>query len=836
MKNNEPKRLLSKNRKSSEGQGSNGEDDSSIENNGWISSNPKYESATLSLSLVHDGDRTRSSHNKNAVRFAKKPSTLAAAMDDGSSSSDSEGSHMNIISNRNKKKTNHNNGKSTKQSSIKSKKPTIARATFAKVANRVSKAGTRASTTPENTPSSTAASKANKASIPEGITSPSQLQWYRIILGQNKKGTYRERLQPCRKLSRGEVFEYKRKHGGGDFDNNNQGTTFIEYLTLSTEKNNKKRYLCVDNNLLIPFGYRSRDDISFTFNDDYLQRYMQEQRNICSPSQLEAQKLFIERVFHHAIQLEEELKEDAKKDLEDYYADCSVERGDSRVQFDVDEESESDNDRSDDEELDIPYTQAISLDPDNFEPIDENEKSNEPMRVGDVIQYYSPIFVAGDPRGLRETTVLAIDPKKDNPLVLDNAEYVPNDTNVKRIKVISGGELVDHPGIFRPIFRFKLVRAGRATMADAVRMQSSRFGGIMRNNMKKLKSKAEAEGFAPMDLMVSMKGVNDSSQSSSSGGSVHKPKASRKVQRQQSSSSSSESSDEESSDDESPVEESKPLASDRREVGKVEADRFDTPKLKENKENASSASCRDRKLSLGSLSSKASLGTSLASSDDDDSSIESVPLNLGENHRNMTQTCQQNKHGDVIKKAKTSGVLDLSISSDDSVHLSPRKATKKSTGATSAKQTRLKEYLSSDNSESSESSMEVIKPKKSKNTTFDNSSCSTATGSSKQGTELRKRTPDSKKLSSSYSSSASKASLSENSAESTAKRKRTPTTNRVKDVHSSASSTTASTTKQRKKETDSEATKDLGWTQTSGGWVKSDENTGFSLSIGRFKK
>eukprot|EP00984_Skeletonema_dohrnii_P024518 scaffold13651_cov118-Skeletonema_dohrnii-CCMP3373.AAC.5 len=841
---NQPHRLLPKNRKSSERrQSSNNDDDSSIENDGWITTQPKKESA--SLSLFRDGDRSRSKQVKTAVSFAKKPSSFAASNDsDGSSSSsDSDDSHVNIISKRNKKKTVHNElGKSNKTSNLKSKKSSMPRATFAKVANRVSKAGTRASTTPENAPSSTAASIANKAPIPEGITSPSQLQWYRIILGQSKKGT-REKLQPCRKLSRGEVFEYKRKHGNGGIGTNNQGTTMIEYLSLSNDNSNKKHYLCVDDNLLIPFGYRSRDGISFTFNDDYLQRYMQEQRNICTPSQLETQKLFIERVFSHAIKMEKETKEDANRDLEDYYDDCSVEKGDSKVQFDVDDESEEsdddNNERSDDEELDIPYTQAISFDPDNFELMEENETSNEPIRVGDVVQYYSPIHVAGDPRGLRRATVLAIDPKKDNPLVLDNAEYISSDTNVKRIKVMSGGELVDHPGIFRPIFRFKLVKAGRATIADAMKMQSSRFGGIMRNNMKKLKSKAEAEGFAPMDL-INMKGMNDSSQSSSEV-SVPKPKASRKVQHQPLPSSSSESSDDDSSDDESPIEKSKPLASNTRDVEMMEKERaISTPKLKENQENASSPSRRDRKFSLGSLdSSKASLGTSLASSDDDGSSIESVSLNLGKNHKNMTQHRQEKKQDDVRKKTHASGVLDLSISSDESVHLSPKKAAKKNTGVTSTKKTSLKEYLSSDSSVSSESSLEVIKPKKLKKaSSYTSSSCSTTSGPSKQQPELRKRTPVAKKPSSSYSSSASKASLSESSSASSTKRKRTPKTNRVRNSskeHSSASSNLTSTTKQRR-EPDSEATKDLGWTQTSGGWVKSNENAGFSLSIGRFKK
>ncbi len=824
---NFPQRLLSKSRKNSARQSSD-DDESSIENDGWIATKPKKQSA--SLSFVRNGDRNRGKTHNNAVSFAKKPSPFAAG-DDSSSSDDS---HVNI-SKRNKK----NDGKSNKANNLKSKKSTMPRAAFTKVANRLSKAGTRASTTPENAPSSTATSRANRAPIPEGITSPSQLQWYRIILGQSKKGT-REKLQPCRKLSRGEVFDYKRKHGGG-IDNNNQGTTIIEYLTLSNDNktnNNSKNYLCVDDNLLIPFGYRSRDGISFTFNDDYLTRYMQEQRKVCSPSDLEAQKLFIERVFSHAIRMEKETKQQADKDLEDYYDDCSVEKGDNRVQFEVDEESNDGNDESDDEELDAPYTQAITFDPDKFEPMAEHETSNEPIRVGDVIEYYSPIHVAGDPRGLRQATVLAIDPKNEIPLVLDNAECIPNDTNVKRIKVKSGGELLDHPGIFRPIFRFKLVKAGRATAADALKMQSSRFGDIMRNNMKKLKSKAEAEGFAPMDMLVSIKGANDSSQSSSEV-SAPRPKASRKIQRQSLPPSSSESSDDDSSDEEeSSIETSKPLALNARDVEMVRKERADTPKLKENKENASSASRRDRKLSLGSLSSKASLGTSLASSSDDDSSIESAPLNLGKNHKNMTQPCQQNKYD--VKKTKSSGVLDLSISSDESVNLSPKKAQTKSPGVSSTKHTSLKGYLSSDSSDS-ESSLEVMKPKKMKNGTSYNSSCSSTTGSSKNRSELWKRTPEAKKPSS-HSSSAGKASLSENSSvSSSTKRKRTPKPNirqNSSQEHSSESSKLSSTKKQQRKETtDSEATSEmgLGWTQTSGGWVKSNENTGFSFSIGRFK-
>lgn len=801
--NSQPQRLLG--RKSSSGRQINSDDDGdSSDDDGWISSKPKQKSASLSFALVRDSDNHSNKKQRATVSSVKKTtfatSDRSSSSDDDSSSASSKDGRVNLISRSNsRKETNANNnnisnGQKSKESNLRSKilsktATKMHRDTFTKVAKRVSKAGVRASTTPENAPSSTASSRANKASIPEGITSPSQLQWYRIVLGQGKEGT-RERLQPCRKLSRGEAFAYKRKYGG---DSNTTGKTIIEYLTLSND-NHKKHCVSVDDNLLIPFGYRSRDGISFSFNDDYLQRFMNEQRRINSPSELETLKLYLQRVFSYAIRMEKESKDQANKDLEDYYEDCAIGKGDSRVTFDVDEES-NDNDESDDEdEFDAPYTQAITYDPDKFEPMAENETSNEPIRVGDVVEYYSPIHVAGDPRGLRQATVLSIDPKNEFPLVLDNAECIPNDTNVKRIKVKMDGELVDHPGIFRPIIRFKLSKAGKATIADAVAKQSSRFGNIMKKNIKKLKSKAEADGFAPMDLLVNVKGANTSSQSSSE---VSAPKASQKKGVCQSLlSSSSESSDDDSSEDEYPTQgKSKASSSATRKV-ELEIDRATTPKLKENKENSYTASHRDRGLSLGSLSSKASLGTSLASSSDDDNSIESVPqVNLGTNHSSMTQQCQQQqKKNDVgMKKTKKSkAALDLHSSSDDIVNGFTPKSAKSGS--------------------SSESSSDVSKPQKLKRKMSGSSyNFSVGHGSSKKRSESRKQTPDSQ------TSSASK--------------KRAPKPN---SQESSESSEPALTPMQRK-HSEEEATSDLGWTRTKGGWEKTNENASFSFAIGRFK-
>ncbi|EJK72215.1 hypothetical protein THAOC_06270, partial [Thalassiosira oceanica] len=133
-------------------------------------------------------------------------------------------------------------------------------------------------------------------------------------------------------------------------------------------------------------------------------------------------------------------------------------------------------------------------------------ESNEPLRPGDVIQYYSGIYVAGDPRGLRQATVMAIkNPEEDFPLVLDNGECVPNTTMVKRIKEMSDGELIDHPGIYRSIKKFRMKKDGAVTAAGVVAKEAERFGRIMGRNMAKLKNKAEADGFAPMDMIVHVK-------------------------------------------------------------------------------------------------------------------------------------------------------------------------------------------------------------------------------------------------------------------------------------------------------------------------------------------
>ena len=126
--------------------------------------------------------------------------------------------------------------------------------------------------------------------------------------------------------------------------------------------------------------------------------------------------------------------------------------------------------------------------------------------MGDVINYYNPVGVAGRKEDLREAIVLSVRPNDDPRLVLSDAAYVPNTTKVKRIKVMSEGVSVDYPnGFYSPIYRYNLAQEGTATAADAIAMQGDSFAAIYEKYLVKLKRKAEADGFSPMDMMMNVK-------------------------------------------------------------------------------------------------------------------------------------------------------------------------------------------------------------------------------------------------------------------------------------------------------------------------------------------
>ena len=224
--------------------------------------------------------------------------------------------------------------------------------------------------------------------------------------------------------------------------------------------------------------------------------------------------------------------------------------------------SESDLSHADDSSCDDePYTQALSnmstsadsllLDSDDereknrlfFNPTSPERKLNqtnitkkkEPIRPGDIISYYHPIYRWGDVRGKRTAKVLSVDPRRIPILVLDNGEILPEDTKVQRIKILftrivknrgEGGKwkeeketvLIDHPGVFRCIEDFKLkVRNGRVGVEAGLQAECKRIKSIVQKNSMS----TENESRLLARCLESSPSSSSSSSSSSSCSSDH---------------------------------------------------------------------------------------------------------------------------------------------------------------------------------------------------------------------------------------------------------------------------------------------------------------------------
>lgn len=91
----------------------------------------------------------------------------------------------------------------------------------------------------------------------------------------------------------------------------------------------------------------------------------------------------------------------------------------------------------------------------------------EPLRVGDIIEYYKPTSVAGNPDALCQAEVKFINPKGSPILVTsDIFTILPSDHQVKRVKRMNRGKLLDHHnGSFRAINSYILQKEGVSAKA-----------------------------------------------------------------------------------------------------------------------------------------------------------------------------------------------------------------------------------------------------------------------------------------------------------------------------------------------------------------------------------
>ncbi len=133
---------------------------------------------------------------------------------------------------------------------------------------------------------------------------------------------------------------------------------------------------------------------------------------------------------------------------------------------------------------------------------DDHFTCSELICGGDLINYYDPIGVSGDPQRLREATVLTIDQDDEYPLTLHTCDIVPKGSKVCRItKYQEGTEVKTLFGTWYAIERFKLEKCPIATEAEALIMQSNCLSGITKDKLASALDKAQLEGFAPKDIL-----------------------------------------------------------------------------------------------------------------------------------------------------------------------------------------------------------------------------------------------------------------------------------------------------------------------------------------------
>jgi hypothetical protein len=117
----------------------------------------------------------------------------------------------------------------------------------------------------------------------------------------------------------------------------------------------------------------------------------------------------------------------------------------------------------------------------------DRERSNEPILPSNIIDYYDPVGVVGDKRWLCNATVEAIDHVNFSHMsivLVNNGDGIPSTTKVKRIHLLKGDLLVDHPGIFRSLDQLMLKKVGQTKLGDVLVKNAAVIKGIIKKLIK----------------------------------------------------------------------------------------------------------------------------------------------------------------------------------------------------------------------------------------------------------------------------------------------------------------------------------------------------------------
>ena len=169
--------------------------------------------------------------------------------------------------------------------------------------------------------------------------------------------------------------------------------------------------------------------------------------------------LLSEKAFLKLV-LEQSLKEEESERERSLLAEAAPAESASSEKEDEQVENDSDDDDDDDDVNDSGGGRRSRL-------CRSESVKREPLRVGDIIEYYKPTSVAGNPDALCQAEVKFINPK-GSPIIItsDIFTILPSEHQVKRVKRMHRGKLLDHHnGSFRAINSYILQKEGVSAKA-----------------------------------------------------------------------------------------------------------------------------------------------------------------------------------------------------------------------------------------------------------------------------------------------------------------------------------------------------------------------------------
>jgi hypothetical protein len=280
-------------------------------------------------------------------------------------------------------------------------------------------------------------------------------------IGTSNKLFWNERRQkktsviyPVRVVPREEVVGLSLKDWDAETE---RAVQYIQYPHKSLTKRNLGLYDVVSLRSLTPYNGGGDDGSKDTWCTKKMEQYSKQLKRTLKGGltdiDLITEKTFLNLVLKQSLKEEEYEKERnaildraAETSLQDLICDKE----------DKQAENDSDDNNSDDDDI----VDCNSGGRRSRMCRSDNVKS-EPLRVGDVIEYYKPNSVAGNPDALCEAEVKFINPKGDPILVTtDVFTILPPDHQVKRVKRMHRGKLHDHNGRFRAINNYVLKKEG----------------------------------------------------------------------------------------------------------------------------------------------------------------------------------------------------------------------------------------------------------------------------------------------------------------------------------------------------------------------------------------